>query len=177
MRRRRPRQSMTPRNQDSRRMDVRFSLGIDLGTSNSAIAVADLESDQTRIVEITQILSPNQLGQTPTLASAVYVPHCEEFSKGSFPLLPWNDAGEPTIIGQFAREHGALVPDRLVTSAKSWLSNPHIDPKQRILPWRSEIAEEKLSPLQCSRGYLQHLRETFLHAEREQGRDCDLSEA
>jgi hypothetical protein len=157
-------------------MNVRFSLGIDLGTSNSAIAVADLESDQTRIVEITQILGPNQLGQTPTLASAVYVPHCEEFSKGSFPL-PWNDAGEPTIIGQFAREHGALVPDRLVTSAKSWLSNPHIDPKQRILPWRSEIAEEKLSPLQCSRRYLQHLRETFLHAEREQGRDCDLSEA
>jgi hypothetical protein len=41
--------------------------------------------------------------------------------------LPWNDAGEPAIIGQFARERGALVPDRLVTSAKSWLSNPHID--------------------------------------------------
>ena len=157
-------------------MNVRFSLGIDLGTSNSAIAVADLETDQTRIVEITQILGPNQLGETPTLASALYVPHCEEFPKGSFPL-PWNDAGEPAIVGQFAREHGALVPDRLVTSAKSWLSNPHIDPKQRILPWRSEIAEEKLSPLECSRRYLQHLRDAFLHAERAQGRDWDLSEA
>ena len=42
-----------------------------------------------------------------------------------------------SFVGQFAREHGALVPDRLVTSAKSWLSNPHIDPKQRTLPWRS----------------------------------------
>jgi hypothetical protein len=47
------------------------------------------------------------------------------------------------------------VPERLVTSAKSWLSNPHIDPKQRILPWRSEITEQKLSPLECSRRYLQ----------------------
>jgi molecular chaperone DnaK (HSP70) len=157
-------------------MTVRFSLGVDLGTSNSAIAVADLESDRTRIVEITQVLGPNQLGEMPTLASALYVPHGEEFSKGSFPL-PWNDAGEPTIVGQFARERGALVPDRLVTSAKSWLSNPHIDPKQRILPWRSEIAEEKLSPLECSRRYLQHLRDAFLHVERAQGRDWDLSEA
>ncbi len=157
-------------------MNVRFSLGIDLGTSNSAIAVADLESDQTRIVEITQILRPNQVGEMPTLASALYVPHSEEFPNGSFPL-PWNDAGERTFVGQFARDHGALVPDRLVTSAKSWLSNPHIDPKQRILPWRSEIAEEKLSPLQCSCRYLQHLRDAFLHAEREQGRDWDLSEA
>ena len=117
-------------------MNVGFSLGIDLGTSNSAVAVADLDSDQTRIVEITQVVGPNQLGETPTLASALYVPHCEEFPKGSFPL-PWNDDGEPAIVGQFAREHGALVPDRLVTSAKSWLSNLHIDPKQRILPWRS----------------------------------------
>jgi molecular chaperone DnaK (HSP70) len=154
-------------------MNTRFSLGIDLGTSNSAIA--DVKTDQTRIVEIAQILGPNQLGETPTLASALYVPHGEEFREGSFPL-PWNDAGEPVIVGQFARDHGALVPDRLVTSAKSWLSNPHIDPKQKILPWRSDITEEKLSPLECSRRYLQHLRDAFLHAERAQGRDWDLSE-
>jgi Hsp70 protein len=156
-------------------MNARFSLGIDLGTSNSAIAVADLETDQTRIVEIAQILGPNQLGETRTLASALYVPHSEEFPEGSFPL-PWDAAGEPAIVGQFARDHGALVPDRLVTSAKSWLSNPHIDPKQKILPWRSDITEEKLSPLECSRRYLQHLRDAFLHAERAQGRDWDLSE-
>jgi hypothetical protein len=157
-------------------MNARYSLGIDLGTSNSAIAVADLETAQTRIVEIAQILGPKQLGETPTMASALYVPHGEEFPEGSFPL-PWNDAGEPSIVGQFAREHGALVPDRLVTSAKSWLSNPHIDPKQRILPWRSDITEEKLSPLECSRRYLQHLRDGFLHAECAQGRDYrDLSE-
>jgi hypothetical protein len=156
-------------------MNARFSLGIDLGTSNSAVAIGDLETDQTTIVDITQILGPNQLGGRPTLASALYVPHSEEFPERSFPL-PWNDIGDPAIVGQFARDHGAFVPDRLVTSAKSWLSNPHIDPKQRILPWRSDIAENKLSPVECSRRYLQHLREALLHAEHAQGRDWDLSE-
>jgi hypothetical protein len=156
-------------------MSARFSLAIDLGTSNSAIAIADLQSGETRIIEIAQTLGPNQIGEMPTLPSAVYIPHSEEFPESSFPL-PWNDAGERTIIGQFARERGALVPDRLATSAKSWLSNPHIDPKQRILPWRSDIAEEKLSPFECSRLYLQHLRDAFLHTERAQGRDWDLSE-
>src|SRR6478672_10667846 len=156
-------------------MNVRFSVGIDLGTSNSAIAVGDIEGGDTKIVEIGQIVGPNQLGELPTLPSAIYVPHREEFPEGSFPL-PWNDAGESAIVGQFARDRGALVPDRLVTSAKSWLSNPHIDPKQPILPWRSDITEEKLSPLECSRRYLQHLRDALLYAERSQGRDWDLSE-
>jgi len=157
-------------------MSARFSLAIDLGTSNSAIAIADLESGETRIIEIAQILGPNQIGELPTLPSASYIPHSAEFPESSFPL-PWNDVGERAIIGQFARERGALVPDRLATSAKSWLSNPHIDPKQRILPWRSDIAEEKLSPFECSRLYLQHLRDAFLHTERAHGRDWDLSEA
>src|SRR5437899_11667089 len=156
-------------------MSARFSLAIDLGTSNSAIAIADLESGETRIIEIAQTLGPNQIGEMPALPSATYIPHTEEFPEGSFPL-PWNDAGERAIIGRFARERGARVPGRVATAAKSWLSNPHIDPKQRILPWRSDIAEEKLSPFECSRLYLQHLREAFLHTERAQGRDWDLSE-
>src|SRR5580693_3195282 len=156
-------------------MSAHFTLGIDLGTSNSAIAVGNIESGDTRIVKIAQILGPNQLGEMPTLPSAIYIPHREEFPEGSFPL-PWNDAGEAALVGQFARDRGALVPDRLVTSAKSWLSNPHIDPKQPILPWRSDITEEKLSPLECSRRYLQHLRDALLYAERSRGRDWDLSE-
>jgi molecular chaperone DnaK (HSP70) len=156
-------------------MTSRFSLGIDLGTSNSAIAFIDLENEESRIVEVTQVLGPNQCGEHPTLPSAVYIPHPDEFPPGSLPL-PWSDAGEPAIIGQFARDRGALVPDRLVSSAKSWLSNPHIDPKQPILPWRSEIAGEKLSPFECSSRYLQHLKEAFLYSERTQGRDRDLTD-
>ena len=89
-------------------MNARFSLGIDLGTSNSAIAIAEVETDQTRIVEIAQILGPNQLGETPTLASALYVPHGEEFPEGSFPL-PWNDAGGPAISSRATTGHSCLI--------------------------------------------------------------------
>src|SRR5215471_15905510 len=154
-------------------MNPRFSLGIDLGTSNCAMAVADNDSDSTDVLPVTQIVAANQVAEMRTLPSSLYLPHPEEFPVGSF-RPPWGAAG-PGIVGQFARDRGALVPDRLVTSAKSWLSNPHIDPKQRTLPWRSDIAEDKLSPLECSRCYLVYLRQAFLHAERAQGMDRDLS--
>ena len=157
-------------------MKARLSLGIDLGTSNCAMALTDLETDRTEVLPIPQILAANQFGQKPTLASATYLPHPEEFPPGSF-ALPWSAGEEPGIIGQFARDHGALVPDRLATSAKSWLSNPHIDPKQRTLPWRSDSVEEKLSPFECSRRYLQHLKDAFLHTEGSQGRHWDLADA
>jgi hypothetical protein len=155
-------------------MQQRFSLGIDLGTSNSAVALSEVDNDQTNILEITQVLGPNQIGEKSTLPSALYIPHPDEFPEGAFPL-PWpNDPR--SIIGLFARDHGALVPDRLVTSAKSWLSNPHIDPRQRSLPWKSEISEEKLSAFDCSRSYLDHMRESFLYAVRNQGKDFDLAD-
>jgi molecular chaperone DnaK (HSP70) len=104
---------------DLQLMTKRFSLGIDLGTTNCAIALTNLESDQTEVLEVTQILGPNRIGEKPTFPSALYIPHPDEFPQNSFPL-PWEDeTGEAGIIGHFAREHGALVPDRLVTSAKS----------------------------------------------------------
>ncbi|MBV8524806.1 MAG: Hsp70 family protein, partial [Acetobacteraceae bacterium] len=156
-------------------MSARFSLGIDLGTTNSAAAVTDLAADDTSIVEMLQALGPSQLGGKPTLPSALYLPHPEEFPEGSF-RLPWAGAEERAVIGEFARDHGAQVPDRLVTSAKSWLSNPHIDPRQATLPWRSETVEQKLSPLECSRRYLEHLKEAFLYAERERGSDWEFGD-
>ena len=163
--------------EDFQLMSTRFSFGIDLGTTNSAIALTDLQTDQTEVLEVTQILGPNQIGEKPTLPSALYIPHRDEFPKNSFPL-PWESGvGDATITGHFAREHGVLIPDRLITSAKSWLSNPHMDPRHRSLPWRLDIQDEKLSPFECSRRYLAHLKNGFLYAGRVQGRNWDLSEA
>ncbi len=154
-------------------MSFQFSLGIDLGTSNSAIAVADFATGETSVVEITQLAGPNQIAELPTLASALYLPNPEEFPPEAV-QLPWDS--EPGIIGNFARDHGSLVPDRLVTSAKSWLSNPHIDPRQAVLPWASDATETKVSPFECSRRYLAHLRNGFLHAEAMAGRQWDLAQ-
>jgi hypothetical protein len=76
--------------EDFQLMSTRFSLGIDLGTTNSAMALTDLETDQTEVLEVTQILGPNQIGEKPTLPSALYIPHRDEFPENSFPL-PWEN--------------------------------------------------------------------------------------
>jgi hypothetical protein len=158
-------------------MAPRFVLGIDLGTSNSAVAFADLESDRTEVLEITQALGPNRIGEIATLPSALYIPHPEEFPEGAF-ALPWRTLarGEP-IVGQFARDHGALAPDRLVASAKSWLSNPHIDAKARVLPWKSEIAEFKLSAFEAARLSLEHIKQSLSHTLASRGQTLDLADA
>ncbi|MES2474822.1 MAG: Hsp70 family protein [Verrucomicrobiota bacterium] len=155
-------------------MSFLYSLGIDLGTSNSALALTDLATGETSLVAITQSLGPNRIGELPTLASALYLPHPQEFPAADF-ALPWTMPGG--ITGQFARDHGALVPDRLVTSAKSWLSNPHVDARQPVLPWGADEAVEKVSAFEASRRYLVHLKEAFLHAEAAAGRTRNLADA
>jgi len=154
---------------------ARFSLGIDLGTTNSAVAVEEWETGRTGIVEMTQLLGPNRIGEKPTLPSAIYIPHPQEFPEEQL-RLPWQEKSEGMIVGHFARDHGALIPDRLITSAKSWLSNFHIDPRKPVLPWRSEINEPRLSALECSGRYLEHMRLGFLNGERTQGRAWSIDE-
>jgi hypothetical protein len=113
---------------------------------------------------IPQLTAANAIGDLQVLPSATYLAHSEEFGTG-LPALPWDEKGMRVLRGQFAREHGAMIPDRLVTSAKSWLSNYHVDPRGRLLPWGADLpAEEKLSALDASAGYLRHLKGAFLDA-------------
>ena len=155
-------------------MAPRYSLGIDLGTSNSAMALGEVDGEATEILDVTQIVGPNRIGEKPTLPSALYIPHAQEFAPDAFPL-PWGAEGG-VIVGQFARDHGALIPDRLIASAKSWLSNPHIDPRQKVLPWKSEIEQEKRSAFDASRLYLEHLRESFLYGLKTRGQEVALAD-
>src|SRR3979411_3084654 len=103
-------------------MSARFSLGIDLGTSNSVVALEDFDSGRIAIVEITQLLGPNKIGEKPTLPSALYLPHPEEFPEESL-RLPWSQNAGGLIIGHFARDHGSLIPDRLGYSGKVGVSH------------------------------------------------------
>ena len=156
-------------------MNPRFSLGIDLGTSNCAMAVADNDSDSTDVLQVTQFVATNQVGQCGRCPPSLYLPHPDEF-----PPAPSGYPGTQRVRVLSANSPATmarLVPDRLITSAKSWLSNPHIDPKQRTLPWRSDIAEEKLSPFECSSRYLRELKRSFLHSMHQQGREWDLAAA
>lgn len=142
-------------------METQEYLGIDLGTSNCALAHAGESDGEIQVLSITQAVSPDAVADLPTLASALYLPHDGEFAEGSF-ALPWSDtAPKLSVTGQFAREHGAKVPDRLVTSAKSWLCNPQVDHRSPILPWGSDIGSQKVSPFDASCRYLQHLRDAY----------------
>ncbi|HQR53291.1 MAG TPA: Hsp70 family protein [Burkholderiales bacterium] len=150
-------------------MTKQFILGIDLGTSNSCLSLAEVENGRARGIDITQVLGPGVIGEKPLLPSVLYIPASGEYAEGSF-ALPWDDAASSdAVVGAFARERAALVPDRVVTSAKSWLCNPHVDRRAQILPWQSDLAEAKVSPMEASRCYLAHMRNAALQAFAREG--------
>ena len=121
-------------------------IGIDLGTSNCAIArVGDTGHPEN--LPITQAITGSSEGEKSLLPSAIYLP-----AEGEFP-----ESSSRQILGVFARERGALQPDRLIVSAKSWLCHPHADRRGQILPWGSATIDCKLSPLEASRDLLAHL--------------------
>ncbi|MDC0502751.1 Hsp70 family protein [Verrucomicrobiales bacterium] len=141
-----------------------FVVGIDLGTSNSAITLLPLETGVPGTVDVVQVTGPNRVEGRSGLSSALYLANSSEFPEGAL-NLPWQTENPSSVVGEFARNHGSLVTDRLVTSAKSWLSNPHIDPRSAVLPWDTELpAEEKVSAVEASRYYLEHLRQALTHA-------------
>ncbi len=125
-----------------------MNIGIDLGTTNSALAYIDpaeaAESDFPPIhtLEIPQQISQGTTESRRTLPSFLYV-------------------GDEIHTGVYAREQGALVPTKSVHSAKSWLSNPDVDRTAKILPWDAQEAGRILSPVEVSARYIAHLREVW----------------
>src|SRR5260221_11722776 len=93
-------------------VSARFSLGIDLGTSNSAAAVEDFETGRAAIVEITQLLGPNRIGEEVTLPSAIYVHHADEFPEDVL-RIPCQVKGSDPIIGHFVLNYCAYIHDNL----------------------------------------------------------------
>lgn len=151
------------------------AIGIDLGTSNSAVALSPDSSAPAKILPVSQLLGANQIGERPSLPSALYLPPSGAYPEDSL-RMPWESgSGENPfgVVGTFARERGAEEPERLVVSAKSWLSNPHVDPRSAKLPWGSHLAEGSVSALDASRRYLTHLRNGLLHAAKIQGNSPD----
>jgi len=132
-------------------------LGIDLGTSNSALAWSAPESESPEVIEVPQLTSADKIGELSMLSSSLYLPHEGE----TVAKLPWEKASSESVVGAWAKERGATIPDRLVSSAKSWLCSNTVDRKGAILPWKSEITEGKVSPVEASRRYLEHLRHAW----------------
>ncbi len=138
-------------------------LGIDLGTTNSALAVAS-DDEPARSLGINQVVGPGETAERPTLPSFLLLPSELEVPASQL-QLPWSTPLRYTV-GTFARERGAELPHRLVSSAKSWLCNPSIDRTAQVLPFRGAQREldkdmeggERVSPVNASARYLAHLR-------------------
>lgn len=139
-------------------MPSEFIIGIDLGTTNSALAYSTAEDEQAGIgiSEIPQLVNPNEVAGRTLLPSFLFVPGELDFPQGST-ALPW-EASPKYVIGELARKRGAENPSRLVASAKSWLSNAGVNRSAPILPWLAPEEVPKISPVEASAQYLQYLR-------------------
>lgn len=147
----------------------RFLVGIDLGTTNTVVAFCeltdDLENAAVELFPIDQLIGPGEVVRKPLLPSFRYHPAPGQIAASDL-TLPWENtpvAGdtELAIVGQWARDLGAKVEGRQVSSAKSWLSHPNVDRSEAILPWAGAPEVDKVSPVVASASYLNHIRQAW----------------
>jgi molecular chaperone DnaK (HSP70) len=142
----------------------RFVVGIDLGTTNCALAYVDTGEGgdpRPKQLSIPQVVQPGVVEERPLLPSYLYLPGPNELPAGSL-KLPWDPARD-YAVGEFARQQGGVVPTRVVTSAKSWLCIASVDRRAPILPWKSPDGARRVSPLEASTMILRHLAEAWNH--------------
>src|ERR1700679_2282915 len=140
-------------------LTAKYIVGIDLGTTNSALARCDAAAEEENRIEvrsIPQLVNPNEVADRTLLPSFLYIPGEFDFPKASL-ALPW-DPEPKYVIGELARKRGAESPNRLVASAKSWLSYAAVDRSAPILPWQAPEEVSKFSPIEASSQLLQYLR-------------------
>lgn len=134
-------------------MPPQYAIGIDLGTSNCALAHTPLrENGASKCLNVTQADGPDTFAEARTLPSFLYRPPDQ---------ADW-------VPGRWARDMSFLQPERVAHSAKSWLCHGAVDRQGRLLPWQSEDIPpaERLSPVEVSARLLRHLRQDW---ERLQG--------
>ena len=142
--------------------DARYAIGIDLGTTHSALSYVDLQASDGEkadqgVLGIPQLSAPGTVEALPLLPSFLYLPHPDELAPGEL-ALPWTNGQAAPVVGEMARSRGASTPIRLVSSAKSWLSHPSVDRRAAILPTDAPEEVERVSPLAASTRYLEHLK-------------------
>src|SRR5215510_12286028 len=123
-----------------------MNIGIDLVTTNSALAFIDAKEDADfpviEVLDVPQFVAQGRVESRRTLPSFLHI-------------------GDQEYVGAYAREQGALVPTKSVHSAKSWLSNPGVDRTAKILPWDAQEAGRIYSPVEVSTKILAHIADAW----------------
>ena len=137
---------------------ARFSIGIDLGTTNCAMAFVPLDGEtaQSEMFPVPQWETLAALSESLILPSFLYLPPEAEAAQ----MLGKESGGREWICGRFARTKASQSPGRVVHSAKSWLCHHAVDRSASFLPWRSDEipVEKRISPIQASALLLEYLR-------------------
>jgi Hsp70 protein len=138
----------------------RHVVGIDLGTTHSALAHAESGAEKPKIdiLPVLQLVARGALEERVLLPSFYYAAHESEGAQS----LPW-DTSRTFVVGEYARTRGVDAPGRLVSSAKSWLSHAGVDRRSALLPLGAPEDVEKISPVEASWRYLEHLAEAWTH--------------
>ncbi|HEX8947645.1 MAG TPA: Hsp70 family protein [Dissulfurispiraceae bacterium] len=144
----------------------RYIIGIDLGTTNCVVAYIDTEAERgeipgARLFPVPQVVDAGIVESRDMLPSFLYLPAESELPEKSL-SLPWAES-MPYVVGEFAHKRGAEVPLRLISSAKSWLSYPAVDRTAPLLPWNAPEGVSKMSPVDVSARYLEHIRTAWNH--------------
>lgn len=154
--------------------DPKYIIGIDLGTTHCVLAYTEAHVDETaeespeiRLFSVRQIVSPNEVKGQTLLPSFILVPGPHDVPQGSL-ALPWNPSAD-YAVGEFARKRGSEIPNRLISSAKSWLSHTGVDRTDAILPWDSPPDARRMSPVQASSVFLSHLKDAWNHEMASEG--------
>ena len=138
---------------------ARYVVGIDLGTTNSAVAYVDTLDAEWRVhsFRVSQLVAPGIVEERDTLPSFHYEAAAGESAGGNL-RLPWQKHDPTYAIGVYARDQGGKAPGRLIASAKSWLCHTGVDRTANLLPWRGAEDVERLSPVEASARILRHIR-------------------
>jgi hypothetical protein len=138
-------------------MTAKYAIGIDLGTTNSALAWCALDADEAKVevLAVPQLVAPATIEERALLPSFLYLGTDADAKAKNFDL-PWEKRRD-FAVGELARRQSAEVPTRTVAAAKSWLCHSRVDRHQAILPWNAPADVPKVSPVEASTRYLSHL--------------------
>jgi molecular chaperone DnaK (HSP70) len=139
---------------------ARYLIGIDLGTTNSAVAYVDTRAAdaRVRVFEVPQLVAPGDVAPRRQLPSFVYLAGEIDLAPHET-ALPWKPSAR-VVVGELARNQGARMASRMISSAKSWLCHPGVDRNAAILPW-GDSDGPKLSPVTAQAQVLGHIREAW----------------
>ena len=143
-------------------MDTKkYVIGIDLGTSNISLSYGDSANDEVTAFKIPQVETSGTTHSQTLLPASILLGESKA-DKEKNKKLPWLTGKNDTehVIGSYANERSLEAPERVVSSAKSWLCHKNADPKVAHLPWGSDL-KEKLSAFDSTAAFLEHLKLVF----------------